>query len=173
MRSRHAVSLIELLIAAVLLGLVAALTIPRLGQAASEAPDTAQTVQRSLKVLRCAIEAYRQDHGVWPAVRGDGRHPPGSAAAFVAQLTRYTNRDGQVAAQADAEHSFGPYLRDGLPHSPLVPARATPRVLVVNQAPPVAPVAGDEAAWIFNLATGTVIANSTERDQAGRPYAQY
>ncbi|MCK4342851.1 MAG: prepilin-type N-terminal cleavage/methylation domain-containing protein, partial [Phycisphaerae bacterium] len=93
------VSLIELIIALVILALLAALAIPRFSRAAAQ-PDEGAILRAHLKVLRVAIERYYQDHDVFPGCHADGLNPAGSEAAFIAQLTKFSDERGRVNVAA-------------------------------------------------------------------------
>jgi type II secretory pathway pseudopilin PulG len=164
---------LEVLIAVVILGLVAWLTIPRLSPAA-QAPDAGIVLRQRIRVLRVAIERYYQDHGAYPGKRSDGRNPAASEAAAVAQLTGCTDMDGQVADQADELHRFGPYLSAGVPPCPAEPRAGMTGMHVVSGATPVTflPEAV-QAGWVYNCDTGMVAANSNGADASGRPLASY
>ncbi|MEE9404877.1 MAG: hypothetical protein V3V20_08285 [Algisphaera sp.] len=87
-------ALVELVIMLVMLGLVAAIAVPRLGKAASH--DQTLSVRGDLATLRNAIELYAADHnGAYPALN-----------TFALQLTQTTNDHGQPAATG-----HGPYLQ--------------------------------------------------------------
>jgi type II secretory pathway pseudopilin PulG len=170
---RRAVSLLEIVIAVLVLGIVAALTLPQLGRAAS-APDEGLLLRERLQVLRVAIERYYQDHRAFPGQQTDGVNAAGTAAALVTQLTQYTDELGHAAASRDAQHRFGPYLRDGLPACPVVsPAAARAVALISGTATPGFQESATEAGWVYNFETGQVAANSRETDSAGCRYGNY
>ena len=174
MHTRPALSLAEFLIAAVILGLLAALTIPRFSRAA-DPPDGAAALRDDLRVLRVAIERYYLDHDVFPGRYGDGANSAGTEAAFVAQLTMYTDAQGRVSDASSPEFQFGPYLRDGVPPACIPPGQARSGVHLVGGAmPPTGvPEAPGKAGWVYNYETGQIIVNSTATDSTGRSYAAY
>ena len=108
------ISIIEVAVVLCVLGLVGALTIPRFTRADS-APDARAERRAELRVLRLAIERYRQDHQCFPAQLGDGASPAGSVAAFISQLTSATDANGVVGPATSVRFCYGPYLRDGVP----------------------------------------------------------
>lgn len=173
MRHRRAFNLVELLIAVVVLGLIAALTIPRLGRAA-DTPDDTAILRERLKVLRVAIEQYYQDHGAYPAQLGDGAHPAGSEAAFIFQLTRFTDERGQASDAASDRYCFGPYLRDAIPACPVGLTAGSASVCILGgTAPPAFQPTAPTAGWVYNGHTGQIAANSDQYDSAGRAYNSY
>ncbi len=168
-----AVSLVEVLIALVLLGIVAALTIPHLGQAATR-PDEGLVLHEDLQILRVAIERYYQDHHAYPGAQGDGENAGGTAAAFANQLTRYTDDAGHASEIRNATHRFGPYLRDGIPPCPVAPRLGMAGVHVEGDAMAPRFVPDDpNAGWSYNCETGQITANSNQGDGAGREYQNY
>ncbi len=104
-------SLVELVVVVVIIGLIAAIAIPRFGRASANAGDAA--LRADLKLLRDAIELYAADHNdTYPAYRpagADALHA--SSAAFERQMTWYTAPGGAAKRVPDADHYLGPYLR--------------------------------------------------------------
>jgi prepilin-type N-terminal cleavage/methylation domain-containing protein len=168
--SKCALTLLELLVVLLILGVLAALAVPRFSRAAVDSP--AARVRESLSLLRNAIERYYLDHGAYPGQHDDGVSGPGTPAAFVNQLTRFTDERGDVSKAKDATHAFGPYLRKGIPPCP-VPPRAGMTGVALSATPPRYIATAAEAGWIFNCQTGDVAANSDEVDGEGLPYDQY
>jgi type II secretory pathway pseudopilin PulG len=94
-------SLVELVIVIVLIGVIAAIAIPRLSSGATGSGDAA--LKQSLKVLRDAIERYAAEHGGdFPAFRADPSegHAANSEGAFQSQLTRFSSRSGATSGSA-------------------------------------------------------------------------
>lgn len=172
--SRRALSLVELIVVVILLGIVAALTIPRFSRAATHRGES--ELRPRLRMLRSAIEAFYYDHGFHPGARPDGTAEgvAGSEAAFVSQLCHYTDADGVVSQVRDERFCFGPYLAEGVPSCPVPPRRGVKGVYVIRggQIPrykPDAPGAG----WVYNCDTGYICVNSNLRDGDGVPYVGY
>jgi prepilin-type N-terminal cleavage/methylation domain-containing protein len=172
MRRNRAVSLIELIVAVVILGLVALLAIPRLTRAAPP-PDRSAALKTQLKTLRCAVERYYQDHGTYPGCSGDAEQAAGTPAALSAQLCLFTDPQGQVSATRDATHRFGPYLRDGMPANPVLPESPAGVDLVRGTALLAPAPDAPEAGWIYDCDTGRLIANTPAADPKGQPYSTY
>jgi type II secretory pathway pseudopilin PulG len=170
---KSAVSLLEVLLALAILGLVALLSIPRLSPAAT-APDEGAVLRERLRILRVAIERYYQDHGAYPGQQSDGHNAPRTEAALVAQLTGLTNENGHAADRADEPHPLGPYLRDGMLACPVPPRAGLRGVYVIGGT--AAPAFTKEAAlagWVYNCDTGQIAPNSNASDTAGRAFASY
>lgn len=92
-------SLIELTIVVVILGLIAAIAVPRLTSASANASINA--MKADLVLLLKAIEHYAAEHG--------GNYP--HADKVTAQLTQYSDLDGNTAESRDGTHIYGPYVR--------------------------------------------------------------
>lgn len=169
-----AFSVIELVLAIVILGLVAALAIPQFSRAAVN--PTSNDLKTNLAVLRTAIEMYAQDHGFYPGQRHAGlaSAPAGSPEAFLLQLTQYSDADGAVSPTPTEQFRFGPYLRDGIPLCPVSVGRPSSQVHLIDgvTAPCFAPSAR-ESGWVYNFNTGYIAANSPGSDEDGVPYDSY
>lgn len=164
-------SLIELVIVIVILGIIAAIAIPRVTSGSKNASESA--LRANLQSLRNSIDWYYGQHGNnFPGAKGDGTAPPDTSEAFISQLTQYSKADGTVSATKDPAFPFGPYLRS-FPKLPVGTNVGSATVSVVNQpATPTAAPAGGEG-WVYNTATGEIIANSTDPGNDGTTYNTY
>ena len=70
MRRRRAITYAELVIVVAVIGVLAAIAIPRMTQVTPEAGDGTATVL--LARLRAAIEMYASEEGAWPGGGGEG-----------------------------------------------------------------------------------------------------
>ena len=136
-----------------LLGILAAMAIPRLSRGTKSACDSA--LAGDLSVLRGAIDRYNVDHG--------GSYP--SVTNFEDQLTLYTDCGGDVQVAQDQTHRYGPYLRR-VPPLP-VGLEKSSAVVAKNSAAGVG--------WVYDEDTGEIRANcaSGEKDDEGRSYNEY
>ncbi len=160
---------IELTIAAGVFGAVAALHVldrgqaaQRGGQASAARADVREVVREQLRVLRCAIERYRQDHGQPPGCQPgsvvDGLDP---AEVLVAQLTRRTDAAGRFDLSGDQAGPYGPYLRDGWP------AWASGGAGTIEFVTTDGLFRGDRpasAGWRYDCATGQIVAHLANGD---------
>jgi prepilin-type N-terminal cleavage/methylation domain-containing protein len=170
----NAFSLVELVVAVVILGLLAALAIPRLSQGAVN-PREAE-LKTNLAVLRTAIEMYYHDHGVYPAQRPAGLAPAeaGTSGAFIRQLTGCTDEEGCVGEVRDDRFCHGPYLRDGVPACPVSPEGPHAGVQVISgEAVPAYIGSARGIGWVYNCDTGYLAANSPGQDTQGVRYDSY
>ena len=100
-----AFSLIELVISLVIIGLMAAIAVPRVSSAGRDVRVTA--LSATLSSMRTAIDLYTTEH--------DGRTPDqnqvgntdSSGPNFVKRLAERTDGDGGI----DAAGAYGPYIR--------------------------------------------------------------
>jgi len=173
-RGRRGFSLVELVIVIVIIGIIAAIAIPRVSRGSKGAGES--SLSSNLAVLRNAIEMYASEHGGdYPGKNGDGTNAAGTAEAVINQLTKYSKATGEVSDVRDAANGyvFGPYLRKGIPPLPVGTNRGKSTLKIVTSGPPTADVPGGYG-WVYSLATGEIIANSTEDNDAGdKTYDQY
>lgn len=97
--SRRGFTMIELLVVIVVLAALAGIMLPRFMDAGQRSRETA--LHGDLKLLRTAIEAFRQDTGLFPLTLADL-----AATAAPAQ-----GNDGTNDVNLDATKWHGPYLQ--------------------------------------------------------------
>jgi len=151
-------SLLELVIVVVIIGILAAIAIPRMSRGTAGATDAA--LSGDLAVLRNAIEMFTIEH--------DGKPP--KLATITAQLTQYTDSSNTSTpvTTKDKDHPFGPYVRK----VPTLPVRSNKNL---NPFTGTTPLGTDAAGWYYNESTGEVQANlaSTEVDGTEKKYSDY
>jgi len=165
-------SLVELVIVVVIIGIIAAIAVPRISAGVGATGESA--LMADLFALRGAIDRYAAEHGGdFPGVRADGQgNGPNTPGAFESQLIKYSNGSGNVSDSPDAAHEFGPYVR-AIPALPVGGNKGDDTVAIdLSNSPPL--VAGGSAGWVYNPTTGEIIANSDDANQAGtRAYDEY
>ena len=154
-------TLVELLIVVIILAILAAIVVPQLGSTTNDANQAA--FDTNVANIRSIVELYRQQHGAYPGavVSTGGACVNGAAdggavgtAAFLTQLTRYTNTAGQACTGFDATtFRFGPYLKDGIPNNPL----GTSNVVTVVNTGVLGLTSGSTGGWRFDSITGEFI----------------
>jgi prepilin-type N-terminal cleavage/methylation domain-containing protein len=149
---RRAFSLIELVIVVVIIGIIAAIAIPRMSRGAEGASDSA--LIGNLATLRNAIDLYHTEHeGVYP-----------TAANIVAQLTQYSDINGGTSATKTSTHIYGPYIRE----IPKMPVKGDGK-----GDSKIAAAAAADVGWIYTESTGSIVANSAEKDARKVAYNSY
>ncbi len=158
---RHAFSLVELVIVIVIMGIIAAIAIPRLSRGARTAGGSA--LKGDLAALRNAIELYAAEH--------DGNYP---GATIANQLTQFSNITGATTSATKNSGTgvvYGPYLKE-FPPLPVGTHKGSAAVEVVTTGnPPGATTNG----WWYNSATQVIRANlpNTDVDDDGTAYNTY
>ena len=177
-RRQSGFTLVELLIVAIILAILAAIIIPQFASTTVDAQESA--LRANVAAMRSAIDLYRQQHGEYPGVStAAGGTCSGTAGTGVAgtqlaiedQLTRYSNAAGQTCNVPDAGFAYGPYLReDTLPANPIT-GSTTIAIVAVGDLE----MAADGAAlgWKFDTTAGKFIVNDTNLDAQGVAYATY
>lgn len=154
-------TLVELLIVVIILAILAAIVVPQFSATTNDANQAA--FDANLANLRSVVELYRQQHGEYPGATAstgatcvNGAADGGAIgnAAFLTQLTRYTNAAGQACTGFDAaQFRFGPYLKEDIPVNPL---GTTNNVTVVNTGV-LGLASGSTGGWRFDSVTGEFI----------------
>lgn len=170
-------SLVELVIVIVILGVIAAIAIPRISSGSRNAGEAA--LKANLATVRNAIDwYYGEHHSTFPGVNAAGGTygTAGSADAFTNQLIYYTNASGTVSEDKSASFPFGPYVRGTFPAMPVGANAGKTSVKIVDQAEPLDGTDSDDTSgWIYNPTTGQIIANcpDTETGSDGTQYNEY
>ncbi len=161
-RAREGFTLVELLIVVLILGILAGVVIPQFASSTQDA--RVASLDTTLVHMRGAIDLYNQEHDEYPSALLDGAgNAAGSPAAFLTQLTQYTDLDGDVQLTTDATHIFGPYLKKNVMPTEPVTQLAVLEVITVGALGMVATV-GDPGGWKFDNVTGQFIVNDAAWD---------
>ena len=152
---RNGFSLIELVIVVVIIGIIAAIAIPRMSRGSAGAADNA--LAQNLAILRNAVDMFQTEHnGTYPA--------PVGSVTVADLLTKYSNATGDAVQNTkDATYIYGPYLRTVPPIT--VGTRKGGNTIASADAAGVG--------WIYDSTSGSVSANATGTDGAGKAYASY
>lgn len=178
-------TLVELLIVAIILAILAAIVMPQFASTTGDAQEAA--LKSNLSAIRGAIDLYYQQHGAFPGRNAGtggtctgGTAGAGAAetqAAFTEQLTRYSSAGGQTCSRpVGTSFPFGPYLKeDQIPANPVTGSNA---VLIVAAADPAAgdlamQASGAALGWRYDVVSGKFIANDNRTDSAGVRYDSY
>ena len=155
-------TLVEILIVVVILGILAAIVVPHMSNAALTAREN--MLRDDLRFMRNQIALYRAQHHDHSPGAVAGGAP--TAATFVAQMTSYSDDVGNTSAVQLPGYPYGPYL-SAIPRSPL---SDKPDVMIVNG---VFPAPDDSTGWIYNPVQPEMIANQSGNDQEGTPFTTY
>ena len=178
-------TLVELLIVAIMLAILAAIIVPQFASTTTEAQESA--LRSDLAAVRSAIALYRQQHGEHPAASAStGGTCTGGVAgtgvletqqAFDDHMTRYTDDVGQSCTlKVAGSFPFGPYIKPN--KMPVNPITNSNTIVIVGAADAAAgdlTMGGDGAAggWKYDLTSGKFIANDTNNDSRGVPFDTY
>jgi len=148
-----AFSLLEVVIVVAIMGVLAAIALPRMSRGQRGAGDAA--LETDLEVLRKAIDLFAAEHL--------GSYPSGDRIA--GQLTQCTDIEGDAQTTRDGDHVYGPYLRD-VPPLPVGIRKGNTKIALSD-----APAVG----WIYTPASGEIRANTgmAEVSAAGVQYRDY
>lgn len=161
-------SLIEIVIVVVILGTIAAITIPRITHAGQNPEE--KTLAGDMAVWRNALDLYQADHhGIYPK----------DSATLAAQLAGYTDAAGEVSATKDPDHPFGPYLRavpplpmfDPTGGMPVARGSASVGPTLLGGAPTTVVPSG--YGWLYDGAGHVYPNTGALTDVAGRLYNSY
>ncbi len=178
-------TLVELLIVAIMLAILAAIVVPQFANTTTEGEEAA--LKADLAGIRSALELYRQQHGEYPSISAStggtctggtaGTGAADSAQALIDQLTLYTNRNGQACnLPVGTSFPYGPYLKESsLPANPVTGSDVVVIVAPGNAAAGNLSMTADaaNAGWKYDSTSGKFIANDTTNDSVGVPYDSY
>ena len=157
-------TLLEMLIAVVILGILAMVIVPQFSASSTDAKVSA--AKADLSALRSAVENYYQQHNsAYPgAVTEDGNataitDPTQCATAFTDQLTKYSQGNGLVNADSAKLTAplYGPYVKGStLPVNPFNNLNTV--VCDTTTTDVTARTANNAYGWKFYSQTGSFIA---------------
>jgi prepilin-type N-terminal cleavage/methylation domain-containing protein len=162
-------TLVEILIVVAILGILAAVTLPKVQDYIQQTKESA--AKDNLRILRTAIGLYTAQHkGVAPGYpNGDTSSSP-NVLAFTLQMKKMaTNEQGECRPPGTAGYPFGPYL-SALPENPLNKLITITFIPDADEFPDEA--AGDTG-WIYKPATKEIRLNWPGADKDGVSYYDY
>ena len=166
---RRGFSLIELVIVVVIIGIIAAIAIPRMSRGSQGAAENA--LAGDMAVWRSALDLYQTEHG--------GAYPKDNTT-IVAQLTTYTDANGNTATAKDTTHIYGPYMR-AVPPLPVSDPTNTQSVPKGSTTITTCPTGGTAPTtitaggfgWLYDGAGNLYPNTGNVTDASGKAYNQY
>jgi len=134
-------TLVEILIVVVILGILAAIVVPQMGNATDLAKDNA--LQMTIRRVRNQISVYKAEH--------NGNAP--TLANFEDQLTTLSKIDGSTAAIGTNGYPFGPYISR-------MPINSNTGTSTISAG------AVGSSAWYYDESAGDFHANDTAQTRA-------
>jgi general secretion pathway protein G len=161
-------TLIEILIVVVILGILAAIVVPQFSNASLVAREN--TLKDDLRYLRTQVMVFKAQHtDVAPGYPGGNVTTTPTSAAFIDQMTQYTDQNCSTSATQTATQKLGPYLSK-MPNNP-INGLTTVLVLADGATLPTAPTNG--YGWIYQPKTQTFLSDATGTDRDGTRYFDY
>jgi len=166
-RMKRAFTLVELIIVVSILGIIAAIALPKFQTHTLEAKEAA--AKDNLRILRQAVKLYAAQHNdVPPGYLGNSTTTQPKSAYLVAQLTMKTNIRGEYENADSADCIYGPYLPE-IPENPLT---GTSEVWTAKMDYP-APLYSPERGWFYCPPLLLVRNNVPGKDLDGVDYFQW
>ncbi len=181
-RRQSGFTLVELLIVAIILAILAAIIIPQFASTTTDAQESA--LRADLAAMRSAMNLYRQQHGEYPGANAStggtcaggtaGTGVLGTKQAIEDQLNRYSNAAGQtcsVPGSAPDTFPYGPYFQaDALAANPIT---GSDDIVIISTGNLEMAADGAGGGWKFDMVAGKLIVNDTNLDSQGVAYSTY
>jgi prepilin-type N-terminal cleavage/methylation domain-containing protein len=135
-------TLVELMIVVIILGILGTIIIALFSNSTQDAG--ANSLKENLRTMRSALQVYVAQHNGYPSV-----------ANFEAQMTQFTDADGNTATSRSDTYPYGPYILT-MPHLPVGTNKGKTGVTGTTYA--------DGFGWSFDNAQGTFKANLPDAD---------
>lgn len=164
-------TLVELIIVILIIGILAAIVMPRFTSASQTAAGAA--LMQDLRYIRTQIQVYASQHHSTPPgyPNGDMSASP-SESVFLAQMLNPTSADGQVGTSNSPIFRFGPYLAE-MPRNP-VNQESLIKVLGNGELmPPTPPTGPTSFGWIYKPSTAEFRPYVPGQDENGTYFYDY
>jgi general secretion pathway protein G len=166
-------TLVELLIVVIILAILAAIVVPQFSAATDDAKLS--SLDTSLANVRASIDLYYQQHSEYPGNvtsvgTGCAAGPAGATGtgalqteqAFLDQMSKYTDVNGESCTKSDAAFKYGPYLKKAtLPSNPMTTSAT---VLMSTAGALGMTSAVTTGGWKYDTLTGQFIADHSGYD---------
>ncbi|MBM4103342.1 MAG: type II secretion system protein [Planctomycetes bacterium] len=163
---KRAFTVIEIIVAVSILGILAAIILPMLGSSV-QAKETA--AREALRIMRSQIELYRFEHkGLVPGYKNVIQ---ATSAELVNQFTGTTTIAGLVSASKipAGSYIYGPYVQK----LPVNPFNKLSTIKFVPSATAFSAAADKTTGWLYKKETAEFKLNWTGTDATGKAYTDY
>ena len=164
---KRAFTLVEILVVVVVLGILAAMVVPKFSNAAATA--RASMLADDQRVIRMQVEVFAGQHSVAPGYPDCDPAVAPTEAAFVTYMTQSSKITGETAAPGTAGYPYGPYMRI----IPANPVNGLSSVQVIADDGVIPAAADGSHGWIYQPATLTFKADCLGQDESGVEYYDY
>jgi prepilin-type N-terminal cleavage/methylation domain-containing protein len=170
--SKKAFTLIELMLVAAILGIVAAIVLPMIGNHISHGKEAA--ARKAIQIIRGQVELYRFEHqGLVPGyfVNPMGMKSQATLTMLVNQFIGTSTIDGNsVATRTPAGlYRYGPYVQK----LPVNPFNNLSTIKYVPSATTFSAAATKTTGWLYKKETAEFKLNWTGTDSEGKNYLEY
>jgi|GEM_PF-245601 len=158
-------TLVEILIVVMILGIMAAIVIPKFSSATVQARES--MLRENLRIMRTQLGAYRAQH--WSVSPGYDQNGNLSEQTFINQMTRFTNEYGEINNIVSANFPYGPYM-SRIPENPLNDLNSI-TIIADNDPFPAQPA--ETGGWIYKPKDNMLRADMAGFDMEGISYYSY
>ena len=163
---KKAFTLVEILIVVMILGIIAAIVIPRFSNASATA--RASMLGDDLRVVRMQIEIFKAQHlGVAPGYPGCNLGQTPTQQSFSDYMTGCSDSGGNM--NPTTGQKFGPYLRE----VPTNPVNGMSTILVIADGAMFPTGASNQFGWVYQPSSESFKADSTGADEDGKAFFDY
>jgi prepilin-type N-terminal cleavage/methylation domain-containing protein len=162
---RTAFTLVEILIVVIILGILAAIVLPKFSNASQSARQN--TLKDDLRFLRQqVILAKAQHRDVPPGYPGGDAANSATAGDFITQMTAMTDNKFNIIGVGP--NAFGPYLSQ----MPANPINGLDTIIIVANGSAI-PAPDDSTGWIYKPSTQEIVPNLSGNDSESTAFSTY